>query len=132
VLKAGGVYVPIDPEYPEERIRFLLEDSGAKIVLTKDSTQMSLEGYEVLAVNAMDAEKEDAANLEHVNKPEDLAYYIYTSGSTGKPKGVMVEHRNIVRLVKNAGYIPLKSGVKMAQTGAVSFDASTFEVFGAL
>ncbi len=117
VLKAGGVYVPIDPGYPEERIRFLLEDSGSKIVLTKDSTQISLEGYEVLAVNAMDAEKEDAANLEHVNKPEDLAYYIYTSGSTGRPKGVMVEHRNIVRLVKNAGCIPLKSGVKMAQTG---------------
>ncbi|MHC5290487.1 lichenysin non-ribosomal peptide synthetase LicB [Bacillus licheniformis] len=132
VLKAGGVYVPIDPGYPEERIRFLLEDSGAKIVLTKDSTQISLEGYEVLAANAVDAEKEDAANLVHANKPGDLAYYIYTSGSTGKPKGVMVEHRNIVRLVKNAGYIPLKSDVKMAQTGAVSFDASTFEVFGAL
>lgn len=132
VLKAGGVYVPIDPGYPEERIRFLLEDSGARIVLTKDSTQISLEGYEVLAANAVDAEKEDAANLVHVNKPGDLAYYIYTSGSTGKPKGVMVEHRNIVRLVKNAGYIPLKSDVKMAQTGAVSFDASTFEVFGAL
>ena len=132
VLKAGGVYVPIDPGYPEERIRFLLEDSGAKIVLTKDSPQISLEGYEVLAANAVDAEKEDAANLVHANKPGDLAYYIYTSGSTGKPKGVMVEHRNIVRLVKNAGYIPLKSDVKMAQTGAVSFDASTFEVFGAL
>ncbi|KAA6449502.1 non-ribosomal peptide synthetase [Bacillus swezeyi] len=132
VLKAGGVYVPIDPGYPEERIRFLLEDSGAKIVMTNQSTQISLEGYEVMAADAEDAEREDAANLEYINKPTDLAYYIYTSGSTGKPKGVMVEHRNIVRLVKNAGYIPLHEDVRMAQTGAVSFDASTFEVFGAL
>ncbi|QHZ48659.1 non-ribosomal peptide synthetase [Bacillus sp. NSP9.1] len=132
VLKAGGVYVPVDPAYPEERVRFLLEDSGARIVIIKENPAISLAGYEALTVDGEGVEKEDAVNLDHITKPADLAYYIYTSGSTGKPKGVMVEHRNIVRLVKNAGYIPLHADVRMAQTGAVSFDASTFEVFGAL
>ncbi|MDI5790327.1 AMP-binding protein [Bacillus licheniformis] len=72
VLKAGGVYVPIDPGYPEERIRFLLEDSGAKIVLTKDSPQISLEGYEVLAANAVDAEKKMPPTLYMPTNPEIL------------------------------------------------------------
>ncbi|TOF85850.1 hypothetical protein CGJ12_23285, partial [Vibrio parahaemolyticus] len=64
--------------------------------------------------------------------PSDLAYIMYTSGSTGKPKGVMIEHKSILRLVKNAGYVPVTEEDRMAQTGAVSFDAGTFEVFGAL
>ncbi|MCY7855055.1 amino acid adenylation domain-containing protein, partial [Bacillus sonorensis] len=132
VLKAGGAYVPIDPDYPEERIRFLLKDSGSEIVIIKQGAKRSLEGVEVVAFDAESLEHEDSANLKHTLKPDDLAYCIYTSGSTGRPKGVMVEHRNIVRLVKNAGYIPLHKEVNMAQTGAVSFDASTFEVFGAL
>ncbi|MEC0494506.1 non-ribosomal peptide synthetase [Bacillus glycinifermentans] len=132
VLKAGGAYVPIDPDYPEDRIRFLLEDSGANIVVIKQGTKRSFDGYKTIAADDKSLEREDSANLETIANPDDLAYCIYTSGSTGKPKGVMVEHRNIVRLVKNAGYIPLHAEVNMAQTGAVSFDASTFEVFGAL
>ncbi|WP_139070862.1 AMP-binding protein, partial [Paenibacillus sp. KS1] len=60
------------------------------------------------------------------------AYVMYTSGSTGNPKGVVVEQRNVVRLVKQAGYIPFSAEDRMAQTGAIGFDASTFEVFGAL
>ncbi|MDI3410189.1 AMP-binding protein [Bacillus sonorensis] len=102
VLKAGGAYVPIDPDYPEERIRFLLKDSGSEIVIIKQGAKRSLEGVEVVAFDAESLEHEDSANLKHTLKPDDLAYCIYTSGSTGRPKGVMVEHRNIVRLVKNA------------------------------
>ncbi|WP_217620943.1 AMP-binding protein, partial [Bacillus sp. GbtcB13] len=75
-------------------------ERGPKIVLSKDSAQVSLEGFGVPAVKAMDAEKEDAAHLEHVNKPEDLCYFIYTSGSPGRAKGVMVQHRKILRLVQ--------------------------------
>jgi amino acid adenylation domain-containing protein/non-ribosomal peptide synthase protein (TIGR01720 family) len=71
-------------------------------------------------------------DLEHINRPGRLAYNIFTSGSTGKPKGVLVDHRNVVRLVKNTDYVEFREGERLLQTGAVAFDASTFEMWGAL
>ncbi|TDF92724.1 non-ribosomal peptide synthetase [Paenibacillus piri] len=131
ILKAGGAYLPIDPNYPEDRLHYLIADSGAQLVLTQRHFTGRLPGAEVQYID-MAPETADSTNLAPVNRPEHLAYVIYTSGSTGQPKGVMVEHRNVVRLVKNAGYIPLDDNCRMAQTGAISFDASTFELFGAL
>jgi amino acid adenylation domain-containing protein/non-ribosomal peptide synthase protein (TIGR01720 family) len=132
ILKAGGAYVPIDPDYPEERVRYLLADTGAGLVLTGRALAGRLQGTEPVYFDDPSLEQMGTTNLAHLNRPEDLAYVIYTSGSTGQPKGVMVEHRNVVRLVKNAGYIPFDDSCRMAQTGAISFDASTFELFGAL
>ncbi|MDB4867900.1 MAG: lchAA, partial [Cohnella sp.] len=132
ILKAGGAYVPIDPDYPDERVRYLLADSGAELVLTGRALAGRLQGTEPLYFDDPSLEQMDTTNLAHLNRPEDLAYVIYTSGSTGQPKGVMVQHRNVVRLVKNAGYVPFDDSCRMAQTGAISFDASTFELFGAL
>jgi len=76
--------------------------------------------------------KESVEKLENINLANDLVYTIFTSGSTGRPKGVMVEHRNVVRLVKNTNYIEFKEDDKILQTGALDFDASTFEIWGPL
>ena len=133
ILKAGGAYLPIDPKYPEDRIRYLLEDSGAKILLTQAKFIVKPDPP-VEQVNLEDPEayKGSAANLKKTGQPDSLAYIMYTSGSTGKPKGVMVTHRNISRLVINTNYIEFHPDDHLLQTGAVVFDASTFEIWGAL
>ncbi|WP_452248104.1 amino acid adenylation domain-containing protein, partial [Kribbella sp. NPDC055071] len=133
VLKAGAAYVPLDPALPGDRLRFMAEDSSVRMVLTGNSYTGQAHQLQV-PVLTLDIGIEDgeADNLNLPSAPSDLAYIMYTSGSTGKPKGVMIEHKSILRLVKNAGYVPVTEEDRMAQTGAVSFDAGTFEVFGAL
>jgi amino acid adenylation domain-containing protein/non-ribosomal peptide synthase protein (TIGR01720 family) len=133
ILKAGGAYVPIDPEYPEERIRFILQDSGAELLLTLkpflERIPVDIEAIDLLDASLYHGVTSDIENLNHSNH---LAYVIYTSGSTGTPKGVMVEHRNVVRLVKNTNYIDFSKEGRILQTGAIVFDASTFEIWGSL
>ncbi|WP_411801495.1 non-ribosomal peptide synthetase, partial [Bacillus atrophaeus] len=134
VLKAGAAYVPIDPSFPEDRVRFMADDSSIRLVLTIKAYEEQVKWLQVPAV-MVDSGSDQNMSAVDLNLPAraaDLAYIMYTSGSTGKPKGVMIEHRNIIRLVKNAGYVPVHEEDRMAQTGAVSFDAGTFEVFGAL
>ena len=99
VLKAGGAYVPLDPAYPEERLAFMLGDSGAEVLLTQQRLRDRLPPYggHVLCLDAEPtaalAEEEDLANLA---TPDSLAYMIYTSGSTGRPKGALIPHRGLV------------------------------------
>ncbi len=134
ILKAGGAYLPIDPEYPNERKLYMLEDSGAKILLTlshlKPITGILLP--HTLYLEDITLYQGDCTNTPQINGAENLAYVMYTSGSTGKPKGTMVEHRNVVRLVKNTNYIDFKKEDRILQTGAIVFDACTFEIWGAL
>jgi hypothetical protein len=104
VLKSGAAYVPIDPEYPRERISYMLADCGAALVLTDVRLAESIEGMTACEVVRIDSETERIAqqsesNLDTKVKTDDLAYVIYTSGSTGKPKGVMVEHRNVANII---------------------------------
>ncbi|OLQ51131.1 non-ribosomal peptide synthetase, partial [Bacillus licheniformis] len=134
VLKAGAAYVPLDPALPEDRLRFMAEDSSIRMVLAGKTYAEQAHQLQVpvLTLDSGVEESEAADNLNLPSAPSDLAYIMYTSGSTGKPKGVMIEHKSILRLVKNAGYVPVTEEDRMAQTGAVSFDAGTFEVFGAL
>ncbi|MHB9940925.1 hypothetical protein CF065_04670 [Clostridium sporogenes] len=133
ILKAGGAYLPIDPSYPKERIEYMLKDSKSNILLTTENLLNNIE-FSGQIIDLLDEgifeNKKD--NLEDINTSNDLSYVIYTSGTTGKPKGVMCEHRNIVRLVKNTNYISFKDGDKILQTGSIVFDASTFEIWGAL
>ncbi|MGF7034440.1 amino acid adenylation domain-containing protein/non-ribosomal peptide synthase protein (TIGR01720 family) [Paenibacillus mucilaginosus] len=134
ILKAGGAYVPVDPDYPEERIGFLLEDSGAKLLLAQNSVQppAGFQGTVIpLSMEAGGAAEEGPVPAA-VCEPGALAYILYTSGSTGRPKGVMVEHRSVVRLVRNTNYAELNEDTRILQTGAVVFDATTFEIWGAL
>ncbi|MGG4221695.1 amino acid adenylation domain-containing protein, partial [Paenibacillus jamilae] len=134
ILKAGGAYVPIDPTYPEERIRYMLDDSGAELLLTQSHLvdKVAFDGQMLVLNGAESVYHEDGSNLEPLSGPNDLVYVIYTSGTTGQPKGVMVEHRNVVRLVKNTNYAQLDADTRILQTGAIVFDASTFEIWGAL
>ncbi|EPY09152.1 phenylalanine racemase [Paenibacillus alvei TS-15] len=133
ILKAGGAYMPIDPGYPETRIQYMLEDSGAKMLLTKNHLLGHPDfGGKTVNLDDRHVYDGDGSNLEPGSGPYDLAYVIYTSGSTGMPKGVMVEQRSVVRLVKNCNYVALNETTRILQTGAVVFDASTFEIWGAL
>ncbi|MCP5046459.1 MAG: amino acid adenylation domain-containing protein, partial [bacterium] len=133
ILKAGGAYLPIDPNWPEERIDYMLKDSGAKVTLGTGNVSNSGSFYSPLERGGSPKARRGALSTEQRGtSPNSLAYIIYTSGSTGNPKGTMVEHRNIIRLVCNTNYVAFKPGDKILQTGALSFDASTFEIWGSL
>lgn len=149
ILKAGGAFVPLDPSFPEERLAYMLEDSEARLVLAEEATLETAEtvsGQRPMQIMLLETSKEDgsdtasasASELVGFTKPAGwdssraLAYIMYTSGSTGKPKGVMVTHRNVIRLVKNSRFLPWSEATRILQTGAIGFDAVTFEIFGAL
>ncbi|MDQ1354274.1 MAG: hypothetical protein QG657_4583, partial [Acidobacteriota bacterium] len=130
ILKAGGAYLPIDPSYPQDRIDYMLADSNAKILLGAEECRKEIIiNCQLLIVNCkLKTPRSMQAPLHHSN----LSYIIYTSGTTGRPKGVMVEHRSVVRLVKNTDYVEFRENDRILQTGALEFDASTFEIWGAL
>ncbi|MGB8195200.1 MAG: amino acid adenylation domain-containing protein [Chitinophagaceae bacterium] len=139
VLKAGGAYVPIDPAAPPERISYMLEDTGAMLIITTTDYR------ELLAHRRPDAEficMDTMSSLLPMlpsGKPDysitenNLAYIIYTSGSTGLPKGVMIEHRGVINLTYNqVGPLNLRAGIRVFQFASFSFDASCHEVFTTL
>jgi amino acid adenylation domain-containing protein len=136
IIKAGAAYVPVDPSLPEKRIAFILNDVDANLVLTDANNFEFLLGFfsgELMALDTRMPEIEASEeNPPLVNGPTDLANVIYTSGSTGVPKGVLVEHKGVVRLVKNPNYISFGKGDQLLQTTALSFDVSTFEIWGML
>jgi aspartate racemase len=135
ILKAGGAYLPLDPGYPKERLRFLVEDGGPRLVLTHRNLGERLpEGVEQIRLDADlgQIERQSGSNPPSRATPDNLAYVIYTSGSTGKPKGVRIPHRGVVRLVCGAKYAELGPGEVFLQFAPLSFDASTFEIWGAL
>ena len=135
VLKAGGAYVPLEPSYPAERIGLMLEDAGVSVVITRADASLSLPA--ALSVVGLDCDRggieaERDENLEIRTSAEQLAYVMYTSGSTGRPKGIAIPHRAITRLVCNTDYVQLTAADRVAQVANASFDATTFEVWGAL
>ncbi|MBD0378727.1 non-ribosomal peptide synthetase [Paenibacillus sedimenti] len=134
ILKAGGAYLPIDIEYPAERIRYMLEDSGAQLIITQTQQDCPAEyAGEVVALAEMDLYLRNDANLGTLSTSYDLAYVIYTSGTTGKPKGIMLEHAGIANLQT---YFVNQFGVteddRIGQFASSSFDASVWETFMAL
>ncbi|QOT00300.1 amino acid adenylation domain-containing protein [Brevibacterium sp. JNUCC-42] len=132
ILKAGAAFVPIDPEYPADRIQYMLEDSQAKLLLIHTSQAVEINAYagEVILIADSTSYQGDASNLPEVAQPANLAYIIYTSGSTGKPKGVMIEHRSLVNLCfwhqSEYGITSEDAATKYAGFG---FDASVWEIF---
>ena len=131
ILKAGGGYVPLDPEYPAARLSLLMDDAGVRIVLTR--SQLSERIPASVQIVPLDHPAQwTGKNTGERPTPDSLAYVIYTSGSTGQPKGVEVAHRAIVRLVRGANYVDLSSQDVFLQLAPLSFDASTFEIWGAL
>ncbi|WP_051854693.1 non-ribosomal peptide synthetase [Streptomyces sp. NRRL B-1347] len=142
ILKAGGAYVPVDPRHPADRVRFLLADSSAKVVVVEDEAPLTgvPDELPVRSVGDLlhrgDLLKDSGPLVERAGIPsptataDDLAYVIYTSGSTGRPKGVLVEHRSVVnRLAWMQRTYPLGEGDVLLQKTPISFDVSVWELF---
>lgn len=133
ILKAGGAYVPLDTAYPDERLEWMARDSGLKIVLTQNDnlSKAPFEKLEVINLNAIDKVGSENRANPTVNS-SNLAYVLYTSGSTGVPKGVEIPHHGVVRLLHGVDYVSLDAKQTILHHSSPSFDASTFEVWGAL
>jgi amino acid adenylation domain-containing protein/non-ribosomal peptide synthase protein (TIGR01720 family) len=135
-LKAGGAYVPIDPAYPPDRLRYIVEDSGIQVLVTKgrqDDQMPELKAHAVcLDRNWNEIAQQSSDTLQSQMHPENLVYVIYTSGSTGQPKAIAVSHRSLIRLLRQTNYIQFESDDVVAQTANMSFDPATFEIWGAL
>lgn len=136
ILKAGGAYVPINPDYPDSRIQFILTDINSRLILTETHLSEKFKSNDdELKQILLDEKlflKEDVDDLHQQINSNDLAYVIYTSGSTGKPKGVLAQHRNVLSQVVCADYFHADSSDTMTFFSDVSFDSTTFEIWGAL
>jgi amino acid adenylation domain-containing protein/non-ribosomal peptide synthase protein (TIGR01720 family) len=136
ILKAGGAYVPIDPAYPPDRLRFMAEDSDIGVLLTQGRLAHRVPQLKAHVV-CLDRDWDEIAqqsnqSFETQVLPENLAYVVYTSGSTGQPKAAAVSHRSMIRLLRETNYIQFQGDEVVAQTVNMSFDPSTFEIWGAL
>ncbi|MDQ1355593.1 MAG: hypothetical protein QG657_5903 [Acidobacteriota bacterium] len=131
ILKSGGAYLPIDPDFPQERIDYMLRDSNARILLEMEERQKKTIVNCKLLIGRPRRELHHSSFIVH--RSNYLSYVIYTSGTTGKPKGVLVEHRSAVNVVSWFGrkYL-LRSGIHILQMSDYSFDASVNQIFGAL
>ncbi|HEU4412630.1 MAG TPA: amino acid adenylation domain-containing protein, partial [Polyangiaceae bacterium] len=135
-IKAGAAYVPLDPDYPAERLTFMASDARLALVLTRRALADSMRGLGVpiaLIDGPADAPGPARRGPAIAAEPAGrLAYVIYTSGSTGRPKGVAVEHRSVVGLVVGTDYVCIGPDDRIAHASSLSFDAATFEIWGAL
>lgn len=135
ILKAGGGYVPIDPTYPADRLRFMIEDSQVPLLLTQSHLldHLPCPHKTIVCLDALDwdeMEAEAAANLNIDVAPEDVAYMIYTSGSTGQPKGALNSHAGIVnRILWMQSAFQLGETDRVLQKTPFSFDVSVWEFF---
>jgi len=130
ILCGGGAYLPLSPEYPEERLRYMIEDSRTKVVVTQPALKARLlelapSGVRVVTLDDCDEAFDDGFSPAH----DSLAYIIYTSGSTGRPKGVMIEHRSIVNQML---WLHDEHGIdgtkRVVQKTPMSFDAAQWEI----
>ncbi|AJS59025.1 non-ribosomal peptide synthetase [Paenibacillus sp. IHBB 10380] len=136
VWKAGGAYVPIDLEYPSSRIDYMLEDTGAPVMLTQRHLLPRLSSYtgSIICIDDEDEQRTTvdtsaSTHLEEMSSPEDLAYIIYTSGSTGKPKGVVIEHESAIRFIEGmAEQVECVPGKAIVALASVAFDVSIHDL----
>lgn len=136
ILKCGAAYLPFDASWPDERLRGILHDAGCGVLVSDQPGVMAerIPHSRVLPTRPAGPADVLDGNANPVTKigPDDIAYINFTSGSTGKPKGVPVRHRSIARLVYNARYARLDEQTTLLHLAPVSFDAATFEIWGAL
>ncbi|MBS1808496.1 MAG: amino acid adenylation domain-containing protein [Acidobacteria bacterium] len=136
ILKAGAAYLPLDASSPSARLQFMLEDAQAPVILTQQKMLPQLPETQAKVI-CLDRDweiisKQSEANPSLTTTSTNLAYAIYTSGSTGQPKGTAIVHRAVNRLVFNTNYVQLDESDCIAQVATMSFDAATFELWGAL
>lgn len=136
VLKAGAAYVPLDLSYPRDRLAFMVADTEMPVILTdtKRLGELPDTGTPAICLDRTwkEIEREPRQLPPNLATADSTAYLIYTSGSTGRPKGVAVPHRGITRLVLNTDYVQIQPEDRVAQASNASFDAATFELWGAL
>ncbi|MGB0524987.1 MAG: amino acid adenylation domain-containing protein, partial [Flammeovirgaceae bacterium] len=144
VLKVGAVYVPIDPQYPDTRVDFMLADAGIQVVITNAVYNRTFMFFEPLfeeregihsiiweeAQDEIDAESDECASEEILLS--DPAYVMYTSGTTGTPKGILVTHQNIFKLVMEPNDIAVQADDRVLQWSNFVFDGSTYDIYSAL
>ena len=135
IIKSGAAYMPIDLNYPKERISYLLHNTNVELILT-DGNYEELENTncELINITKENVYSKDKSNLEIINTQDDLLYVLYTSGTTGKPKGVMVEQRNVVNIAYGwiNSYELDKFDVNLLQIASMSFDVFTGDLCRAL
>lgn len=135
IMKAGAAYLPLDPDYPRERLDFILEDAKPAVIISRKQL-LSASENEVTAPFLF----WENLNFEHLRssspdialKPSNLAYIIYTSGSTGKPKGVMIEHGALANFILSQNNTTVESDDRVLQLASINFDASILEICAAL
>ena len=150
VLETGAAYLPLDPNYPVDRLAFMIGDARPCVILTQadqlalfdtvrsraealsPDTRVEVRDVDALVEGSTTKRRPSRAAPRQRSAALDVAYVIYTSGSTGIPKGTCIPHRAIVRLVRNTNYIDIRQDDIIAQTSSSSFDAATFEIWGAL
>ncbi|MGA8163501.1 MAG: amino acid adenylation domain-containing protein, partial [Waddliaceae bacterium] len=132
ILKAGGAYVPIDSRLPDERLQYLIADSGISVAITDTATSQRLGISKWISPDSKKLQRQPHTNPDRLMPQISLAQVLYTSGTTGYPKGVMIEHHNIVSLVKNTNFIAIGSSDTFIQLADATFDAATLEIWGPL
>jgi non-ribosomal peptide synthetase component F len=136
VLKAGGGYVPLDPAYPKERLKFILEDADISILLTQEKPliNLPLDQIKVIFLNKdQSLVQQSQENPKTAVNSDNLAYILYTSGSTGLPKGVLITHKGVVNLVQTEiKLFNLDTSSRVLQFASLNFDASVSEIFTAI
>ncbi|MGE5423194.1 MAG: amino acid adenylation domain-containing protein [Ignavibacteriales bacterium] len=134
IIKAGGAYMPLDPDYPAERLDFMLNDCGSKLVLTQSNLIYKIK-FSGLVIDILDENSFDDNdnNLENINNSTNLVYVYYTSGSTGQPKGAMIEHKSLTNFIYGiSNMINFGPGAIVASVGTISFDIFVFETMPTL
>jgi amino acid adenylation domain-containing protein len=137
VLKTGAAYVPMDPAYPWERLKFIMDDAGVPVIITERSVASKLQDVRQIVFNLDEwretLQREDCEDLGISISPKSPAYVIYTSGSTGKPKGVLVSHYNVVRLFNSTEqWFGFNAEDVWTLFHSYGFDFSVWEIWGAL
>ncbi|HEY6352363.1 MAG TPA: amino acid adenylation domain-containing protein, partial [Candidatus Angelobacter sp.] len=136
ILKAGAAYVPLDRNYPQERLSFMMQDAEVEVLLSQErlAGRIPATGAKLVFLDSgwPEISRQPKQNPVSRTTADHLAYIIYTSGSTGRPKGVWICHRNAVRLVRNTNYADLGADQVFLQFVSISFDVAAFEIWGAL
>ena len=132
ILKTGATYIPLDPGYPQERLDFMLRDSGIRILVSGSHMPPFGEALDRVEVDRLPREPVPENHILPSCSGGQLAYVMYTSGSTGRPKGVAVPHRGVVRLVMGSNYAHFGPDEVLLQASSFSFDVTSFEIWSPL